>query len=159
MHFLDLVNGCLFGFFSSSRGLRQNDPSLPFLFVIVMEALSIMLSDIVNGGLLSRFSVGSRHFGVVDISHLLFAGDTGFFFFFFFFCGDKLDHLRFLHALFLYFEDVSDLKINLAKSELVAMGNVENVVGLAGILGCSVSFLPLKYLGLPLGASYKAKYI
>jgi len=26
-------------------------------------------------------------------------------------------------------------------------------------LGCGVSFLPLKYLGLPLGAPYKAKAI
>jgi hypothetical protein len=36
------------------------------------------------------------------------------------------------------------------------MGNVD---GLAGILGCGVSSFPLKLLGLPLGASYKAKYI
>jgi len=34
-----------------------------------------------------------------------------------------------------------------------------NVDGLAGILGGGVSSLPLKYLGLPLGASYKAKSI
>jgi hypothetical protein len=30
---------------------------------------------------------------------------------------------------------------------------------LAGILGCRVSSLPLKYLGLPLGAPFKAKSI
>jgi hypothetical protein len=30
--------------------------------------------------------------------------------------------------------------------------------GLVDILGCGVS-LPVKYLGLPLGASYKAKHI
>lgn len=36
------------------------------------------------------------------------------------------------------------------------MGNVINVDGLVGILGCGVSTLPLKYLGLPLGASFKA---
>jgi hypothetical protein len=29
--------------------------------------------------------------------------------------------------------------------------------GLASILGCKVSSLPMKYLGLPLGASFKAK--
>jgi hypothetical protein len=34
---------------------------------------------------------------------------------------------------------------------------VGNVDGLAGILSCGVSSLPLKYLGLLLGASYKAK--
>jgi hypothetical protein len=39
------------------------------------------------------------------------------------------------------------------------VGNVDNVDGLAGILGCGVSSLPLKYLGLPLEACYKAKSI
>jgi hypothetical protein len=33
---------------------------------------------------------------------------------------------------------------------------VGDVEGLAYIPGCSISSLPLKYLGLPLGASYKA---
>jgi hypothetical protein len=53
--------------------------------------------------------------------------------------------------LFLCFDAVSGLKINLAKLELVPVGKVENVDGLAGILGCGVASLPLKYLGLPLG--------
>jgi len=52
---------------------------------------------------------------------------------------------------------VSGLKINLAKSVLVLVGCVDNVDGLAGVLGYGVSLLPLKYLGLPLGASFKAK--
>lgn len=34
-----------------------------------------------------------------------------------------------------------------------------NVEGLASILGCRVSSLSMKYLGLPLGASFKAKSI
>ena len=38
------------------------------------------------------------------------------------------------------------------------MGNVDNVDGLSGILGC-VASLPLKYLSLPLRASFKAKSI
>jgi hypothetical protein len=62
-------------------------------------------------------------------------------------------------ALFLCFEVVSGLKVNLTKSELVLVGNVDNEDGLAGILGCRVSSLPLKYLGLLPGASYKAKSI
>ena len=54
---------------------------------------------------------------------------------------------------------MSGLKKNLAKLELFPAGNVVNVYnGLAWILGCGVSSLPLKYLGLPLGASFKAKH-
>jgi hypothetical protein len=51
------------------------------------------------------------------------------------------------------------LKINLAKSELVPVRNVTNVDCLVGILGCGVPYLPLKYLGLPLIESFKAKSI
>jgi hypothetical protein len=96
--------------------------------------------------------VGSKHSGVLDISHMLFADETGF-------CGAKPDHFRYLRALFLCFEAASGLKINLAKLELVLVGNVDNVDELTGIMGCRVSSLPLKYLGLPLRASYKAKFI
>jgi hypothetical protein len=34
---------------------------------------------------------------------------------------------------------------------------VENVGQLAGLLGCGFGEVPLKYLGLPLGASFKLK--
>jgi hypothetical protein len=110
-----------------------------------------MVSAIVNKGFLSGFFAGSRHSGVVNISHLLFVDDS------LVFCGAIPDHLRNLRALFLSYEVVSGLKINLAKSELVLVGNVYNLDGLAGILGCRVSSLPLKYLGLLLGASYKGQ--
>jgi hypothetical protein len=76
----------------------------------------------------------------------LFADDT------FIFCEANPNHIRCLCALFFCFEDVFDLKVNLAKLELVPVGNVHNVDGLACVLGCGVSSLPLKYLGLPLGA-------
>lgn len=39
------------------------------------------------------------------------------------------------------------------------MDNVHNVDGLDSILGCGESSLPLKYLGLSLRASFKAKSI
>jgi hypothetical protein len=58
-----------------------------------------------------------------------------------------------------FFEVISGLKVNLAKSVLVHVGNVDNVDELASILDCGTSFLPLKYLHIPLGASYKAKSI
>jgi len=69
------------------------------------------------------------------------------------------DHLHYLRVLFLCFEAVLGLKINLAKSVLVLVGYVDNMDELARILGCGVSSLPLKYLGLPLGDPFKTKSI
>lgn len=63
-----------------------------------------------------------------------------------------LGHLHNLWCLFFCFEVVSGLKINLTKSKLVLVG------GLASILGCRDS-LPMRYLGLLLGALFKAKCI
>ena len=48
-------------------------------------------------------------------------------------------------------------KINLGKFEMVPMGEVLEVEDLADI--CKISTLPMKYLGLPLGARYKSKAI
>jgi hypothetical protein len=42
---------------------------------------------------------------------------------------------------------------------LVRIGYVDNAAGLVGILGCEVASLPLTYLGVPSGASHKAKHI
>jgi hypothetical protein len=74
----------------------------------------------------------------VDTPHFLFADDT------LIFCRANPNHLGNLRNLFLLFEVVSGLKTNLAKSELVLMGSVDNVAGLAWILGCGVGSLPLK---------------
>jgi hypothetical protein len=63
------------------------------LFVIVIKALSKMIFAIVNVGLLSGFSVGSRNVGAFNISHLLFSYDT------LIFCGANPDYLRNLHCL------------------------------------------------------------
>jgi hypothetical protein len=75
------------------------------------------------------------------------------------FCRANPDHLHYLCALFLWVEVVFGFSINLAKSELDPVGNVNNVDGLADILGFGVSALPLEYLGFLFEASFKAKSI
>ena len=52
----------------------------------------------------------------------------------------------------MWFEAISGLKINLAKSELISVGRVLNVEELASKVGCKVGVLPTTNLGLPLGA-------
>jgi hypothetical protein len=51
------------------------------------------------------------------------------------------------------------VEVNFGKSDIVPIGEVEDVDNLAQILGCRVVSLPLKYLGLSLGASYEATSI
>ena len=48
--FFVLVNGTP-SFFSGSRGLRQRDPLSPYLFILVMEILSCLISRAKEGGL------------------------------------------------------------------------------------------------------------
>ena len=54
-----------------------------------------------------------------------------------------------------WFEAASGLKINLDKSEVILVGEVEGVNKMAVEIRCRVGQLPTVYLGLPLGASNK----
>ena len=99
------------------------------------------------------FSVGNLAGTLLTVSHLLFADDT------LIFCNANSHHLAALHGILARFEVVLGLKINLLQSELVPMGNVPNMEELVEILGCQQSTLPLKYLGLLLGASHKEETI
>ena len=47
------------------------------------------------------------------------------------------------------------LKVNVGKSEIVPVVEVNNLDALAYILQCRVGSLPMKYLGMPLGTSFK----
>ncbi|RVX14113.1 LINE-1 reverse transcriptase-like [Vitis vinifera] len=71
-----MVNGSPAGFFQSLRGLRQGDPLSPYLFVVVMEAFSVLIKKAVDGGFLAPCLIRGRRGEGVQISHLLFADDT-----------------------------------------------------------------------------------
>ena len=53
------------------------------------------------------------------------------------------------------FKEVSGLRINLGKSKLIPIGEVNNMDVLVELLGCGHSSLPLKYLGLLLDAKFE----
>ena len=48
------------------------------------------------------------------------------------------------------------LRVNLRKSEMVLVGEVENVHELVNLLYCKVRSFLMTYLGMPLGASFKS---
>uniref|UniRef100_A0A2N9IHU7 Reverse transcriptase domain-containing protein n=1 Tax=Fagus sylvatica TaxID=28930 RepID=A0A2N9IHU7_FAGSY len=71
------------------------------------------------------------------------------------FCGADSEQISNLRYVFTWFEAVSGLKINLSKSKIVPVGDVPHLEELVQLLGCKQSVLPMQYLGLPLGATFK----
>ena len=117
-----LINGSPKGFSRSSRGLRQCDPLSPYLFVLGMEVVSV--------GFLIGYRITNRNNEVMHIIHLLFVNNT------LVFCRDSMEEMVHLSWLLLWFEVISRLKINLEKSLVLAVGDVENLDELALELGC-----------------------
>ena len=54
---------------------------------------------------------------------------------------------------------MTGLKVNVAKSKKVPIGEVNNMHALVEILGCRVGALPMTYLGMPLETSHKSPSI
>ncbi|KAJ9692984.1 hypothetical protein PVL29_011901 [Vitis rotundifolia] len=145
-----LINGVPVGFFSNTKGLRQGDPLSPYLFVLGLEVFSILVRRAVEGGFLSGCCLRGRGGGEMMVTHLLFADDT------IIFCEAKKEQVTKLSWILAWFEASSGLRINLAKSALIPVGEVVEVEEMAVELGCKVGSLPTVYLGLPLGAHHKA---
>ena len=120
----------------------------PLLFVLVMEAVGRMLDEAVHEGRLSGFNVGASADRSLMVSYLHFADDT------LIFCDANTDQMLILRMVLIWFEAVSGLKVNLGKFELVAVGVVHNMDLLVAVLGCKQGSLPMKYLGLSLGAKF-----
>ena len=112
-----------------------------------MEVFSILIDKATRGGYITGYNFRNSFGDVTNISHLLFADDT------LVFCKDSEDEMLYLNWILLYFEALSGLRINLDKSVILPVGEVENLNQLASELGCRVGSLSSSYLGLPL--SYK----
>ena len=57
------------------------------------------------------------------------------------------------------FQAFTGLKVNVRKSEIVPVGEVNNLDALTNILQCRVGSLPMNYLGMLLGTSFKTALI
>lgn len=85
--------------------------------------LSRMLSRAMEGGFLSGFRVDNLNNSPLEISHLLFADDT------LIMCDADVDQIHNLDHILLCSEAISGLKVNLKKSELVAVGRSHTLRG------------------------------
>lgn len=85
----------------------------------------------------------------LEIPHLFFGEDA------LILRQPEADMLLNLRCVFLSFQAVSGLKINLNKSELVGFEESRIRNSLAWVMGCKAVKLPIKYLGILLGAKFK----
>ncbi|CAA7053093.1 unnamed protein product [Microthlaspi erraticum] len=135
------VNGELAGFFPGKKGLRQCDSISPYLFIMVMEALSGLLDVAVE----QRKIRLHPQCHDPKITHLLFADDLLIF-------SDGSRHsLTGIKEVMESFRGLCGLEMNPAKSEIFFGGYFDiEVAVLSGLVGFKVGSFPTRYLGLPL---------
>lgn len=139
-----LVNGSPTKEVNIQRGLKQVDPLVPFLFLLVAEELSGLIRNAVFLGKFKGFRVGNSD---VVILNLQYADDT-------LLIGEACyENLWVMKSVLRFFELVSGLKVNFFKSCL-GMNASEYFLGSgAEFLNYKVGGIPFRYLRLPVGSN------
>jgi hypothetical protein len=139
------VNGEIGPFFRNARGVRQGDPLSPILFDFLVDALAAILSRACQAGHIRGVV---PHLIPGGISHLQYADDT-------LILTEPTDEgIAHLKLLLLCFENMSGLKINFDKSEVLVMGmSAPEQCRIANLLNYKLGQFPIKYLGLPVSSS------
>ncbi|XP_021991043.1 uncharacterized protein LOC110887782 [Helianthus annuus] len=123
-----LINGSPSFEFQFSRGLRPGDPISPFLFLIGMEAFSIIMEKAADEGIFQGIKLPNK--------------------------GPSIMHLLFVDDALLVGEWEKESVLNMAKSSLFGIGvSEEEVKKMAKDIGCQNGKLPCVYLGLMIRAN------
>ena len=135
------INNTQGGFFVTFKGLRQGDPLSPILFYLVVDVFTRMLSRSAFLGLIRGLCKNFCPGGVISLQY---ADDT------ILFLENNRDTARNMKLILTCFEQVSGMRINYSKSELVPINLCEeDVAELKLVFGCIVGSFPIKYLGSP----------
>jgi hypothetical protein len=104
-----MVNGNPCGLFAPTKGIRQGNPILSYLFLICAKALSCMIKNANRERLLLGVPTSKRG---PNISHLFFADDS------LFFCMANLAQWNNLSAILHSYEVASGQKMNASKTAI-----------------------------------------
>jgi hypothetical protein len=136
------LNGEESAFFKTGKGLRQGDPISPMLFNLVGDVLIRMLPKAAEQGLVKGLLTNFRKEGVISLQY---ADDT----IIFSSCEDE--HLKNLKCCLMWFEQLSGMRINYHKSEIVPLNIGEEISKrVSRLFTCPLRNFPIKYLGVPL---------
>ena len=137
-----LINGSPRGFIKPTRGIRQEDPLSPYLFLLVFEGLNGLINKSVAMSDLQGFSLCK--YGP-QISHLFFVDDS------MIFCRAKMGDVQALQSALTLYEKASGQKVNGAKTNLFFGKSVPDStkIALKNFLGVPKIKEYEKYLGLP----------
>jgi hypothetical protein len=135
------INGEIGPYFRNARGVRQGDPLSPILFDFMVDSLAAMISKANAAGHVKGVV---SHLIPGGVTHLQFTDDT-------LLLIEPSDlGIANLKLLLLSFENMSGLKINLSKSEVVIVGTPDaERARMANLLNCRLGAFPITYLGLP----------
>jgi hypothetical protein len=129
-------------YFQPRKGLRQGDPLSPLLFNLVVDVFTRMLCTIASKGYLIGLMNRRCPEGIISLQY---ADDT------LLFLVNDAQGANHLKWLMIFFEDLSGLKINYHKSDLIAINlDEQEVVQFAKKIYCKVGDFPFKYLGVSL---------
>lgn len=106
-----------------------------------MEALSLLLDIVIEGGYISGFRFMGKNGTMEYISDLLFTHDIIIFY------KDSKNQLSYLGWVLAWSEALSNLQINVDRSVILSVGRVETGERLATELGCNLGSLLMDYLG------------
>ena len=122
-------------FFKPGKGLRQRDPLSPLLFNFVADVFTRMLMKAAHHNLISGLLQGVSPRGVISQQY---ADDT------LFFLENNLTKARHFKWILACFEQLSGMKINYDKSDMLGLGlEEEESLMFARFFCCRVESFPL----------------
>jgi hypothetical protein len=131
-------------YFQSFKGVRQEDPLSPILFNFVVDNLTRMITRAQENNPVTDLISNLIPNGVAVLQY---ADDT-------IICLEHdLEKARNMKLLLYIFEQLSGLKINFDKNEILIIGGDNDLAMIyAKMFNCNVNLFPLRYLGVPIAA-------